>query len=260
MANDLYERFTGTSGDRLEEGLSFGRGGMRDYLALSDHHYKASPPATVSRVFVFRHYCRGVAGRYLGLPGQTRVVAVLTESYPILSCRLRDSALDGRYRGIADLKQRAVVLNAEFRCISRVVVHPQWRGLGLAVRLVQAVLTDPETVFTEAMAAMGHAHPFFERAGMVAYHRHPHSRDARLAAVLEAVGIEPIDLANLKKLIERIERLTDLEKQWVSQELRKWCRGVIRRSKEACEDLYEQLRLVQERLWCEPVYYLKDNR
>lgn len=260
MASDLRERFTGCSDDRLEESLRFERGGIRDYLALSDHHYKAAPPATVSRVFTFRHQCRGVVGRYLGRTSQTPVVAVLTESYPILSCRLRDWALDGRYRGVVDLKQRAMVLNAEIRCISRVVVHPQWRGLGLAVRLVRAVLADPETVFTEALAAMGHAHPFFERAGMVAYHRHPHDRDVRLVAVLAAVGIEPIDLANLQESVKRIDCLADTEKRWVSHELQRWCRGVIRRSKDAYDGLREQLRLAQQRLLCEPVYYLKDNR
>jgi len=123
------------------------------------------------------------------------------------------------------------------------------------------VLADPATVFTEALAAMGHANPFFERAGMVAYHRHPHDRDARLIGVLEAIGIEPIDLADLKKSAQRIDRLGDIEKQWVFHELQRWCRGVIRRSKkDTCEGLDEQLRLAQQRLLCEPVYYLKDNR
>jgi len=260
VPNDLRERFAGLPDDRLEKSLRLERGGKNDYLALSEHHYKAPAPATMPRVFVFRHRRFGVAGRYLGRSGETAVAAVLTESYPMLSCRLRNWALNGRYRGLVDLKQRAVVLNAEVRCISRVVVHPQWRGLGLAVKLVRAVLADPATIFTEALAAMGHANPFFERAGMMAYHRHPHDRDARLISVFEAIGIEAIDLADLQKSTQRIDRLSDIEKQWVLHELKRWCRGVFRRSKNACESLEEQLRLVQQRLLCEPVYYLKDNR
>ena len=225
MSSDLRERFVGLPEDHLKESLRLERGGKKDYLALSGHHYKAAAPATMSRVFVLRHRRCGVAGRYLGRADETRVAAVLTESYPILSCRLRNWALNERYRGLADLKQRATVINAEVRCISRVVVHPQWRGLGLAVRLVRALLADPATVFTEALAAMGHANPFFERAGMVAYHRHPHDRDARLVAVLEAIGIEPIDLADLKKSVQRIDRLGDIEKKWVLHELQRWSRG-----------------------------------
>ena len=260
MACDLHERFAALPAKRIDNSLRLERGCLDDYLALSEFHYKAVAPATVSRVFVLREHHCGLAGRYLNRPSQTRVVGVLTESYPILSCRLRDWALDGRYSWLVNLKQRAAILNTEVRCISRVVVHPQWRGLGLAVRLVRAALVQPTTIYTEALAAMGRANPFFERAGMTAYHRHRHSRDARLIAALNAVGIEPIDLAKLQWSVEKIERLSDVEKRWISHELRRWCRGVVHRSKQEWESLSQQLQLAQQRLLCDPMYYLKDNR
>ncbi|MEO6436540.1 MAG: GNAT family N-acetyltransferase, partial [Tepidisphaeraceae bacterium] len=52
------------------------------------------------------------------------------------------------------------------RAISRVIVHPQFRGLGVASGLVRRVLLDCPTRYVEATAAMGEVHPFFEKGGM----------------------------------------------------------------------------------------------
>jgi len=53
--------------------------------------------------------------------------------------------------------------------ISRVVVHPIYRGCGLAVRLVRHALRTARTSRIEALAVMGAIHPFFELAGMKCY-------------------------------------------------------------------------------------------
>ena len=57
-------------------------------------------------------------------------------------------------------------INAHVRTISRVIVHPQFRSLGIASQLVRRVLLDCPTRYVEAVAAMGAVHPFFARAGM----------------------------------------------------------------------------------------------
>lgn len=61
------------------------------------------------------------------------------------------------------------LLNAEVRCISRVIVHPSFRGLGIGVGLVRHALDTATTPYTEAIAAMGWVHPLFEKAGMEAF-------------------------------------------------------------------------------------------
>src|SRR5207302_8084626 len=60
-------------------------------------------------------------------------------------------------------------INANLRTISRVIVHPQFRALGLSSRLVRCICKHCDTRYTEALAVMGRAHPFFERAGMKRY-------------------------------------------------------------------------------------------
>lgn len=187
------------------------------------------------------------------------VVGVLVESLPSLSCRLRDRVLGDRYRALRDARYRSRMLTDELRCISRVVIHPQWRGLGLAVKLVRAALADPVTVYTEAIAAMGQIHPFFERAGMVAHYRQPHEIDARLIQALQNAGFEPIDLARLQTLLLGIERLPHATRVWLKDEIRRWHAKAFRQSN-AHATVGEQLSAAQIRLLCQPVYYIHDRR
>jgi GNAT superfamily N-acetyltransferase len=89
----------------------------------------------------------------------------------VLDCRARNLATAGRFAG-PDRRAAVARLNAEIECISRVVVHPMFRGAGLAVRLVRHVLATAPVRYVEALAAMGAIHPFFASAGMADHGRH----------------------------------------------------------------------------------------
>jgi len=194
-------------------------------------------------------------GRYVGRGAETTVAAVLLVSLPSPTCRMRTYATRGRYEG---LERRAGLrlLNEEVRTISRVIVHPQWRGLGLAVRLVRHALTHAETVYTEALAAMGRVHPFFERAGMQRYDPPPRDADARLVAALREVGLTPIDLAC--RWDECRIGPSDSSSGWIRSEIERWAASAVRTTqRKALAMSNEQLRRVAcERLLARPVYYL----
>ena len=85
----------------------------------------------------------------------------------VLLTALTDRTLHGigRYAG-PDRRAALGRLNAEVEWISRVIVHPTYRGCGLAVRLVRHALATAPVPVVEALAAMGKIHPFFARAGM----------------------------------------------------------------------------------------------
>ncbi len=137
------------------------RGSISDYDALSRFHYLAGRPAAHKRVWTIRTPHR--LGR--DDPSAPEVAAVLVVSPPVLQCRGRNVATSGRYSGRP--RPAAVArLNAELECISRVVVHPSYRGEGLAVRLVRWALRTSPVWRVEALAAMGAVHPFFVKAGM----------------------------------------------------------------------------------------------
>ena len=254
--------------EQFKQGISFDpRGDLQlafgsfgDYHALDELHYRAGKPATVTRVLTYRHHRPTVVGRYLGRRDQSQVVGVLVESMPTLTCRMRNWALQNRYCGALSPSARACLVNQEVRCISRVIIDPRWRGMGLAVALVKEILASSQTIYTEALAAMGKVHPLFERGGMKSYRRPAHVHDARLTAVLGAAGFRPIDLAVPRKMWRAIESMGPSRSAWLSKELARWYRSALGRFGKKSNDPREHLRAAQQRLMFKPVYYLKDNR
>lgn len=168
-----------------ERTLAVRAGDRRDWEALSRFHYVAGAPATVVGVLA------------IDAPGEREPAGVLVVSMPTLDAPWRERAWPGRYRSGAGVSKReaACRLNAEVRTISRVVVDPRWRGMGLARRLVGAYLRDPLTPATEAAAAMGACCPFFALAGMREFHLPPTRAAARLSGVLSGLGVTALDLA-----------------------------------------------------------------
>jgi ABC-type ATPase with predicted acetyltransferase domain len=134
-------------------------GRLSDYRVLEPYHYITGPPACHKRVYVIRP---PDCYRQLGAPA---VAAVLVVSPPVIAVRGRNIATAGRYVG---RHRRAALarLNREVECISRVIVHPMFRGCGLAVRLVRHAIATSPLPLMESLAAMGKVHPFFELAGM----------------------------------------------------------------------------------------------
>lgn len=135
---------------RIERGL------MKDYHALARFHYRPGRPATVAGVW---RACY-VPAEY-GKPTQLAAVGVL--SWPVPCVRERNLVF-----GLTGLRygQKLAFANATLRTISRVIVHPAFRGTGLATRLVRRLIADCPTPYIEALATMGWVNPFFERAGM----------------------------------------------------------------------------------------------
>ncbi|HRQ71742.1 MAG TPA: hypothetical protein PLU35_01805 [Phycisphaerales bacterium] len=212
-------------------------GTMRDYDALAVFHYRAGPPATVAR-------------GHSGMPAILRardaetgsLVGVLVVSMPTLNGSWRELAWPGRY-STADKRRNAARINAELRCISRVVVDPRWRGLGVAGRLVRAYLENPLTLATEALAAMGSLCPFFERAGMTPYTLPPASHDARLLDALWECGVEPWSLLDPPLAQRTLER-----RPWLERELRAWARGSPTTRRHAAADAPALTRLAAARV------------
>ncbi|HUT60525.1 MAG TPA: ATP-binding cassette domain-containing protein [Phycisphaerae bacterium] len=174
-------------------------GTVRDYDALSEFHYLAGRPAAHKRVLVIRTPPPAMS---LGGPP---VAAVLVVSPPLQNVRGRNLATGGRYGG-PDRQAATALLNAEVEWISRVVVHPVYRSSGLAVRLVCRALATAETPLVESLAAMGAVNPFFERAGMRAYHLGPDVHSARLLSAAEAVGLKSEQVAAVEPVRRFLSR------------------------------------------------------
>ena len=174
-------------------------GRIGHYRQLGMFHYLAGPPAAHKRVL---RVPVPAGERTLAGPD---TAAVLVVSPPLLNVRGRNLAAPGRYTG-RDRRAAASRLNRELECISRVVVHPLYRGEGLAVRLVAHALATAETPATEALAAMGAVHPFFQRAGMTAHPLPPNPHSKRLLEAAEAVGLAARDLVAVQPVRKLLAR------------------------------------------------------
>jgi GNAT superfamily N-acetyltransferase len=245
--------------DPLLAELALETGSMRDYERLAAFHYKGARPGAPTAVYRLIHRAPSVVGRYLHRREEVAIAGVLVRTLPHLSCRVRDEATNHRYRGLG-AQHSAAVLNREVRTIARVVVHPQWRGLGLAAMLVQHALANPEPgqVFTEALAAMGRVHPFFEKAGMMRYDRPPRPEHARLLDALRRLGIDPVTLASPRMMLNELAKRTEHDQVWFEHELARWHRSGARRKRGRSieHDLESMLSAARDQLLCTPVYYL----
>lgn len=128
-------------------------GAAADYRKLARFHYAPAGPAS---------FALTMAIDYVSGPGR-RLVAVGVLSYPALNCRAREAAL--RLGGVPR-EWRWEYLNRHLRTISRVIVHPQYRGVGLASEVVRCLARQAPTRYVEAISRLAGHHPLFERAGM----------------------------------------------------------------------------------------------
>lgn len=248
--------------------LSIEPGTPSDYTSLARFHYKSGHPGAITCVWRMIRDAPTVVGRYCRRRDDTQTLGVLVLSLPALSCQLRNLATHDRY---ANLKPRdaAVMLNREVRTISRVVIDPQWRGLGLAVRLVKHALHHPShgtgeaecsLRYIEALAAMGRVSPFFEQAGMTRYDRPPRAEHARLLDALRHLNIEPFMLTTRSAIDSRVT--SSSASALLECELRRWHRAAHRTPPVALRrlSLDDLLHAARRELLAQPVYYIFRHR
>lgn len=153
-----------------------------DLLALQDHHYNHAEPATIAKVLRANWY--------------DTLAGVLVVSYPTLNADWRSAAFGPSFKlnCKGDLARRT---NKHIRSISRVIVDPRFRGLGIATRLVRHYLADPLTACTEAVSVLNAFIPLFERAGMRRIDLPPSIRDRVLIRQLADSSMTPFELATV---------------------------------------------------------------
>jgi len=179
---------------------------------------------TEARPLLARHYASGMPARVCRVLGawlevgkgtdrtkkahkshsEPTLVGVLTVSHPTLNDRWRARAWPGVF-DIGEKRERAHALNASVRRISRVVVLPRFRGMGIATALVRAYLRRPLTTHTEVVAAMGDLCGCFTSAGMRAVDCEAVARDVALASALKKMRIAPESLAD-ERVVQRLSR------------------------------------------------------
>ena len=225
-------------------------GDIEDYKALADYHYRDKSLGPFSAIFALRP-----TG---GLPGASGIKTVGVIVYRMASpaLELRNIATGGIFTGFDRATQLALV-NKNIRCISRVIVEPRFRSLGLASRLVRETMPQVNVPIVEAMAVMGLVNPFFEKAGMQPYTAPLPERCAELIEALSLVGIEQHHLIDPAYVYGQLCELAWPKADFIESRIRRFLQ-----SYGGHRDMpagLERTRYVLSKLTDRPVYYIWFN-
>ncbi len=195
----------------LMKALRIEKGSIHDYKALREFHYKGQHPGAVRSVY------RALIGDELA------GVIVYTAPHPML--RPRNVALPFlKEMAMKDMGSYLRWINEHIVRIARVIVHPKFRGIGVAVELVRRTLPLEGRPYVETLAVMARYNPFFERAGMirVAAEPDPEKRRALEAAYreLERLGAREDVLLDQELFRRWYRRLPDGRRKRVREVLR----------------------------------------
>ncbi len=127
----------------LTRQMQIEQGTKEDYNLLSQFHYRTHRLPASRKIFALKR--------------KSELCGVVVYSFSSPVCFGRSRVWKGT------VKQAL----SEFSTISRVVVHPKYRSIGLGAKLVAETLGLAGTRCVEAIAVMAKYNPFFEKAGML---------------------------------------------------------------------------------------------
>ena len=223
-------------------------GNFDDYRQLAHYHYRESRPGPFKKIFVLRNESAG--------PARNKTIGVIVYSMPSPRLELRGTATDNFFSGF-DRNTQLELINKNIRCISRLIIEPRFRGLGLAKRLVQQTMPKMNVPIIEAVAVMGQINPFFEKAGMRPFTSKPSQRFAQFIEALSIIGIEGKDLIEPQKVQRRLSQLNGEKNEFMEREIKLFLKSYGRRRN--MPPGLERTRFILSRLNARPVYYIWFN-
>jgi len=164
-------------------------GSFEDWRKLAGFHYRSHKVAGPRKIF--------------SLKRDQELCGVIVYCYPAPSCFGRRLVLP---------KMSMKELNERLSLISRVVVHPKYRTIGLGVRLVWETLARAGTPYVEMPAVMAKYNPFAEHAGMQRITEQPPPKEAlKIAETLQDLGFNIQLLGSEKYVLNKLQSLTRKE-------------------------------------------------
>ena len=161
------------------------RGTLDDWRKLSVFHYRSHNTSARRDVFAVRR--RG------------ELCGVIVYCYPFPQCAGRSLVLPKM-----DLKE----LNQKLAVISRIVVHPKYRTIGLGEKLIRDTLPLVGTSYVEMIAVMPKYNPFAERAGMRrVLVKDPPKQAVNVTSKLEGLGFDLRFLGSQRYVKGKLEDL-----------------------------------------------------
>jgi GNAT superfamily N-acetyltransferase len=180
-------------------------GTIQDYHHLARFHYRCSALGPTAGVWTIRNR---KPSRY----DSDKPVAVIVYTYPAPNVAVRN-AVTQNFFARPDKSAGVSLLNRHVRCISRVIVDPRWRGLGLAAWLVGETKTLLNVAMIESMALMGQFHPFLEKANLRRFNPPQNPKTEKLITAMEKLNIGRNIWYDPKKVQAKIATLSNTDTQ-----------------------------------------------
>ncbi|MBN1806842.1 MAG: hypothetical protein JW837_16460 [Sedimentisphaerales bacterium] len=191
-----------------------------DYSRLAHYHYRQSRPGPYDKIFVLRNdSLRDTRNKTLG---------VIVYSIPCPRLEIRSLVMDNFFIGF-DRDTQLGLINKNIRCISRLIIDPRFRGLGLVQRLVRRTMPEMNVPIIEAVATMGWVNPFLEKAGMKPYTWKPSRCFIRFIEALSTIGIEDKDLIDPQTVQRKFSGLDKGQAGFIEHEIKHFLKGCGRR-------------------------------
>lgn len=227
------------------------RGCLDDYKPFAHFHYRDGRPGPVASVFVLKF-----DGKLGDVQSETPIgVIVYSMASPVLE--MRNVATD-RFFADLDRGTQLALVNKNVRRISRLIIEPRFRGLGLASHLVRETMPQLNVPIIEAIAIMGWVNPFLEKAGMTAYPSEQPVRTVQLIEAFSFLGIEAEQLIEPDEVQQILDRLSQTETDFIERAIKRFLKSHGRR-RNMLPGL-ERTRYILTRLTARPTYYIWFNQ
>lgn len=221
-------------------------GDLNDYQGLAAYHYRDGRPGAVHTVFVLK------PRRPIGSLG-SRPAGVIVYAMPHPRMEPRTVATEGMFANL-DRQTELALINRNVRCITRVIIEPRFRGIGLATRLVRDTMTRVNVRIVEALGVMPRVNPFLERAGMQAFAPRVPVAHVELAEAFSAVGIEADQLVDPHNVQEHIDALDPSTVDFLETRVQHFLKS--HGTRRTMPPGLERTRYILGRLAQRPAYYI----
>jgi len=165
------------------ENVRIEKGSIEDYEKLKRFHYRSKNEKDKASL--------RIKDCYRLLYGDS-LIGVIVYSHSYLNLKPRNMVFGERYVYTPGDLYKARLINEEIARISRVIIHPKFRGIGLGEYLVKETLPKVNAKVVEVLAVMAKYNPFFEKAGMIRvnYMKDDTSKDRKIREFLGRCGFD----------------------------------------------------------------------
>jgi ABC-type ATPase with predicted acetyltransferase domain len=173
------------------------QGTTEDWKKLASHHYRSHKITAPRKIFTLKR--------------KEELCGVIVYSYPPPTCFGRNHVLP---------KMQMKQLNQQLSIISRIVIHPKYRTIGLGTKLIKETLNKAGTQYVEMPAVMAKYNPFAEKAGMrkIAEQKPP-KQAQKITETLQQLGFNTQTLANQKQVLQQLQSLNETDQNKIRKTL-----------------------------------------